>query len=114
MVIWTKDYSNTFYIKIWKISKDARIKRNDQKVISCQWLSTELILQSKRKWLKYLPLKKTKKVYLFCKWIYNLLIGLVGRVFANSPGDLDSIPRSCQTKDFKNGTWYFLAWHSTI
>ena len=34
------------------------------------------------------------------------LIGQVGRVFVNGPGDLGSIP---DTKDFKNGTWYFLA-----
>ena len=31
----------------------------------------------------------------------------VGRVFANGPGDLGSIPGD--TKDFKNGTWYLLA-----
>ena len=34
------------------------------------------------------------------------LIGLVGRVFANGPGDLGSIPGH---EDFKNGTWYLLA-----
>ena len=31
-------------------------------------------------------------------------IGLVGRVFVNGPGDLEFNPRSCHTKDFKNGT----------
>ena len=32
--------------------------------------------------------------------LYKQLIGLVGRVFANGPGDLGSIPGSCHTKDF--------------
>ena len=34
----------------------------------------------------------------------NRLIGLANRVFANGLGDLGSNPRSCHTKDFKNGT----------
>ena len=38
----------------------------------------------------------------------NRLIGLVGSVFVNGPGDLGSIPVA-STKDFKNGTWYPLA-----
>ena len=35
--------------------------------------------------------------------------GLVGRVFANDSGDLDSIPGRRHTRDFKNSTWYLLA-----
>ncbi len=31
-------------------------------------------------------------------------IGLVGRVFANGPGDLDSIPGCVIPKTFKDGT----------
>ena len=38
----------------------------------------------------------------------NRLIDLVGRGFANGPGDQG------HTKDFKNGTWYFFAKHSAI
>ena len=34
--------------------------------------------------------------------------GPVGRVFANDPGDLGSIPGRV-IADFKNGTWYLLA-----
>ena len=47
----------------------------------------------------------------FCKYLSSLSlsffarIGLVGRVFANSPRDLGLNPGlSCHTKDFKNGT----------
>ena len=35
---------------------------------------------------------------------YNRLIGLVGRVFANGPGDLGSIPGRIIPKIQKNGT----------
>ena len=38
-------------------------------------------------------------------WMYSL----VGRVFANGPGDQVSIPRWVTPKTFKNGTWYLLA-----
>ena len=34
-------------------------------------------------------------------YIYNRLIGLVGRVFANGPGDLGSIPDRVIPKTFK-------------
>ena len=44
--------------------------------------------------------------YFFIYYINNPLIGLVGRVFANDPGDLGLIPGHV---DFKNDTWYFLA-----
>ena len=37
------------------------------------------------------------------KRIYQL-IGLVGKIFVNGPGDLGSIPGNV-TKDFKNVTW---------
>ena len=37
----------------------------------------------------------------------NRLIGLVGRVFSNGPGDLASISGRVIT-DFKNGTWHLL------
>ena len=36
-------------------------------------------------------------------YLLDRLIGLVGRVFTNGPGDLG------HTKDFKNGIWYLLA-----
>ena len=39
----------------------------------------------------------------------NLLIGLMGSVFANSPWDQGFKPWSSYTKDLKNGTWYLLA-----
>ena len=43
-------------------------------------------------------------------YIYNRLIGLVGRVLANGPEDLGFNPRSSHTKDwYLNGTWYLLA-----
>ena len=42
-----------------------------------------------------------------CLKYFNRLIGQVGRVFANDPGDLGSIPGHIITK--KNGTWYLLA-----
>ena len=38
-----------------------------------------------------------------------MIIGLVGRVFANGPGDLGSIPDRVIPKTLKNGTWYLLA-----
>ena len=37
------------------------------------------------------------------------LIGTVGRVFANDPGDMGFNARLRHTKDIKNGTWYILA-----
>ena len=37
----------------------------------------------------------------------NQLIGLMGRVFANGGPGFN--PKSCHTKDFKNGTRYLLA-----
>ena len=40
--------------------------------------------------------------------ISDRFIGLVGRVFANGPGDLGSIPGRVIPKT-KNGTWYLLA-----
>ena len=40
-------------------------------------------------------------MYVFIK---NWLIGLVGRVFANGPGDLGSIPGHVIPKTQKNGT----------
>ena len=43
--------------------------------------------------------------YLKLDW----LIGQVGRVFANGPGDLGSIPGRIMPKTIKNGTWYLLA-----
>ena len=36
-----------------------------------------------------------------CTRLFNLLIGLVGRVFANGPGGLDSIPGRVIAKNFK-------------
>ena len=42
-------------------------------------------------------------------YIYNQLIGLVGRVLANGPEDRGSIPGRVIPKTFKNGTWYLLA-----
>ena len=54
--------------------------------------------------------------YLMPNPIYTLniydFIGLVGRVFANDPGDLGSIPVSVIPKTLKKkkeGTWYLLA-----
>ena len=41
--------------------------------------------------------------------IYNRLIGLVGSVFSNCPGDRGSILGRIIPKTFKNGTWYVLA-----
>ena len=40
----------------------------------------------------------------FCIRISIYLIGLVGRVFAEWSGRPGFNPRSCHTKDFKNGT----------
>ena len=39
----------------------------------------------------------------------NQRIHQVGRVFANGPGDLGSIPSRVIKKVFKNVTWYLLA-----
>ena len=39
-----------------------------------------------------------------------MIIGLMGRVFANGPGDQGSVPGRVKPKTFKkNGTWYLLA-----
>ena len=46
------------------------------------------------------PLAKTQTIMPMS----GRLIGLVGRVFANGPGDRGSNPRSRHTKDFKNST----------
>ena len=42
------------------------------------------------------------------KYYFGWLIGLVGGVYANGPGDPGSIPGRV-IPDFKNGTWYLLA-----
>ena len=44
----------------------------------------------------YLLTNNTLYIYIY--------IGLVGRVLANGPGDMDSITGHVYTKDFKNGT----------
>ena len=59
---------------------------------------------------KYWVPSEDKTYYLIViVWETSLLIALVSRVFANGPGNLGFNPRSCHTKDFKNGTWYLLA-----
>ena len=53
------------------------------------------------------------KIYIYIYiYIYikrSWLIGPVGRVFANDPGDVDSIPGHVIPKTLKNVTWYLLA-----
>ena len=47
------------------------------------------------------------------EYIHNTQpIGLLGRVFANGPGDQGSIPG--RVKGSENGTWYLLAKHSAL
>ena len=48
-------------------------------------------------------------VYEFLDYYIFLDYGLVGRVFANGPSDLGSLPGGVIPKDFRNGTWYLLA-----
>ena len=38
---------------------------------------------------------------------YQIIIGLMSKVFANGLGDQGSLP-GCYTKGSKNGTWYYL------
>ena len=66
---------------------------------------------------EYLSLSLSLSLYIYiyiyiyicvcvCVCVYYWLIGLVARVFASWSGRPAFDPRSCNTKDYKNGTWY--------
>ena len=54
--------------------------------------------------------KSYTRLWLFTTdyYISNRLIGQVGSVFANGPGDQGSIPGRVIPKTLKNGTWYLI------
>ena len=72
----------------------------------------------------YLPIVRRRLVrcisftikleFFFNNFYANRDIGPAVRVFANGPGDLDSIPGRVIPRTLINGTWYHLAYHSAL
>ena len=70
--------SDVFFDRTWSISRI--VFRFDIIIV----LIISVIVKQKR--------KKKKNIYIYIYLYIHWLIGLVGRVFANGPGDLGSIP----------------------